>query len=99
MGGLAWVSVADEGPGIDPRDHEHVFHRGWSANDASIGGEARSGLGLAITRQVVEAHGGMVTLRSTLGEGAEFVLWIPATSSADPKAVTGDGVHHLASPA
>jgi signal transduction histidine kinase len=95
MDGLAWVAVEDEGPGIDPRDHEHVFRRGWSGSGASIGGEGRSGLGLAITRQVAESHGGMVTLRSTLGEGAEFVLWLPAAPGADPGAVSGDGIHHL----
>ena len=97
--GLAWVAVGDEGPGLDPRDHEHVFRRGWSGNGGSIGGEGRSGLGLAITRQVAEAHGGMVTLRSTLGEGAEFVLWIPATPSADVRSVSHDGIHHQSSPA
>lgn len=93
-GGFAWVAVADEGPGIDPRDHAHVFRRGWSGDGGSLGGEGRSGLGLAIARQVAESHGGVLTVRSELGAGAEFVLWLPLRSGADAAAVSDDGVHH-----
>lgn len=92
--GFAWVAVQDEGPGVDPREHQHVFRRGWTKGDSSIGGEDRSGLGLAIARQVAEAHGGLVTLRSERGVGAEFVLWIPVRDDADRDAIAADGVHH-----
>jgi signal transduction histidine kinase len=85
--------VEDQGPGIDPRDHEQVFRRFWSADGSSIGGEDRSGLGLAIVRQVAESHGGLVTLRSELGTGAEFVIWLPASPTANRDTVTADGVH------
>ncbi len=92
--GFAWVAVIDDGPGIDPREHDHVFRRGWSKDQSSLGGEDRSGIGLAIARQVAEAHGGCVTLRSTLGAGAEFVLWIPMSAEADRSRITPDGTHH-----
>jgi len=94
LAGFAWIAVADAGPGIDPRDHEHVFRRGWTAAASSLGGEQRSGFGLAIARQVAEAHGGAVTVDSTRGAGAEFVLWFPRTADSDLAAVTADGIHH-----
>jgi signal transduction histidine kinase len=75
-GGWRWVAVVDKGPGIDPDQQRHVFERAWSADGAS------SGLGLAIVRQIVEAHGGVVRLHSDLGRGSGFVLWLPARGSA-----------------
>jgi signal transduction histidine kinase len=93
-----WVGVEDQGPGIDPRDHEQAFRRFWSDDGTSLGGEERSGLGLAIVRQVAESHGGLVTLRSTLGTGAEFTIWFPASPAADRAQVTDDGIHPVSSP-
>lgn len=92
--GMAWIAVADDGPGIDPRDHEHIFRRGWSSNAASLGGETRSGLGLAIARQVAESHGGILTVRSELGAGAELALWLPTDAGAERAAISDDGIHH-----
>lgn len=91
--GFAWVGVEDGGPGIDPRDHEHVFRRFYSKQGGSIGGEDRSGLGLAISRQVAEMHGGLITVDSDLGAGATFVIWLPMIANADKAAITEDGVH------
>jgi signal transduction histidine kinase len=92
-GAWAWIGVEDQGPGLDPRDHEQVFRRFWSGDSSSIGGEDRSGLGLAIVRQVAESHGGTATVRSSLGLGAEFVIWLPTTAGAERSEVTRDGVH------
>jgi signal transduction histidine kinase len=94
-GTWAWVGVEDQGPGLDPRDHEQVFRRFWTGDSSSIGGEDRSGLGLAIVRQVAESHGGLVTLRSSLGLGAEFVIWLPDVPGVDRSAITADGIHPL----
>jgi signal transduction histidine kinase len=91
--GFAWVGVVDGGPGIDPRDHEHVFRRFYSRHSESIAGESRSGLGLAIARQVAESHGGTITVESELGAGATFVLWLPLRADASVEDVSGDGVH------
>jgi signal transduction histidine kinase len=77
-----WISVRDEGPGIDPVHHDRVFRRFWRGNGAWDRGEKRSGLGLTIVRQIAEAHGGRVDLVSEPGEGSTFVLWIPATERA-----------------
>jgi two-component system sensor histidine kinase MprB len=70
------LSVADDGPGVDPSDVPYVFDRFWRSPRArALPG---SGLGLAIVRQVAEESGGSVTVRRS-GElgGAEFVLAIP----------------------
>lgn len=96
--GFGWVGIDDQGPGLEPGQHDHAFRRFWSHDGASLGGEEHSGLGLAITRQIAEQHGGMVTLRSELGAGAEFVIWIPVSSGADVKEISNDGVHPLWSP-
>ncbi len=99
MAGWAWMAVDDDGPGIDPRDHEHIFRRFWSEDASSLRGEGRSGLGLAIARQVAEAHGGAVTVASELGAGAEFTLWLPLGSEAtSDEVVADDGIHPLVSP-
>jgi len=74
----AWISVADEGPGIAPEDRERVFQRFWRGDPGSARQEGRSGLGLTIVRQIAAAHGGRVTLDSEVGVGSVFVLWLPA---------------------
>ncbi len=96
--GFAWAGVEDQGPGIDPRDHESVFQRYWTADDTSIRKEGRSGLGLAIARQIAHAHRGALTVRSVRGAGAAFVLWLPLDAAAELSAITDDGVHHLHDP-
>jgi signal transduction histidine kinase len=73
-----WISVQDEGPGIDPADQLLIFQRFWRGNGPGARGETRSGLGLTIVRQIAEAHGGRVEVSSAAGEGSTFVLWIPA---------------------
>lgn len=96
--GFAWVGLADQGPGIDPGDHEAVFSRGWSADPTSLGDETRNGLGLAIARQIAKAHGGELTLRSVRGAGASFVIWLPIAAGADHTAITEDGIHPVYDP-
>ncbi|MDE0927915.1 MAG: HAMP domain-containing sensor histidine kinase [Acidimicrobiales bacterium] len=72
-----WISVADDGPGLSAQDLTRVFQRFWKGDRASSREDGRSGLGLAIVRQIAEGHGGQVTVRSEVGEGATFTLWFP----------------------
>ena len=72
-----WISVRDEGPGIDPDDVDHVFQRFWRGDLPSAREHGRSGLGLAIVRQIAEGHGGQATVRSTVGVGSTFTIWLP----------------------
>jgi signal transduction histidine kinase len=96
--GWAWVGVSDEGPGIDERDHRFVFQRNWGKDDSDLAREPRSGIGLSIVRQVAEAGGGTVTLSSSPGAGASFVIWLPITAGASPTSITSDGVHPVNDP-
>ena len=74
---MVWASVVDDGPGL-PIDHlDRVFQRFWRGDRASAREAGRSGLGLAIVRQIAEGHGGRATVRSTVGDGATFTLWLP----------------------
>lgn len=87
-GPWVWLAVDDQGPGIAPEDHEAVFQRFWRGRTATdAGGERRSGLGLPIVRQILEAHGGEVKLVSAPGVGSTFALWLPAVASPPTEAV------------
>ena len=70
--GLARVSVSDTGPGIPPERQERIFERFVQEPD---GGAA--GLGLAIVRDFVQAHGGRILLDSAIGRGTRFTLELP----------------------
>jgi signal transduction histidine kinase len=75
----AFVSVADEGPGIADEDQDRVFERFWRApgQPDETNGERRSGLGLTIVREIADRHGGAIALASERGKGSTFVLWLP----------------------
>jgi two-component system sensor histidine kinase BaeS len=79
MEGRLWlkISIEDNGPGIAEEDISHIFdhfYRGDKSRDRKSGG---SGLGLAIVKQLVEIHGGQVTVASKLGEGSVFQVLLP----------------------
>src|SRR5436190_329430 len=74
----AFVSVADEGPGIPVEHQEQIFERFWRApGQKEVDGERRSGLGLTIVQEIAERHGGTVALASQPGRGSTFVLGLP----------------------
>lgn len=66
--------VQDNGPGIPPEQIPRVYERFFKGSSSRGGG---TGLGLAIVKHIVEAHGGSVYVRSRLGEGATFGLYLP----------------------
>jgi two-component system phosphate regulon sensor histidine kinase PhoR len=68
--------VADQGPGIDPDAVPRVFDRFYQVTGVRTG----VGLGLAITREIVLAHGGTIEVNSAPGSGAEFVVGLPPFS-------------------
>jgi signal transduction histidine kinase len=77
------VQVADTGTGISPDDLPLIFERFWRGDKSRSRRTGGSGLGLPITRQLVEAHGGHLTAASTPGHGSVFTIWLPARQTAD----------------
>ena len=76
--GSGWRSTTRAPASIRPTS-DAVFQRFWRSRPSGEDGvERRSGLGLAIVRQVVEAHGGEVKLVSAPGVGSTFALWLPS---------------------
>ena len=73
----ALIRVSDNGPGIAPEDLPRVFDRFHRVSGAGFRGEAALGLGLPLTRQFIEAHGGTVELESAMGKGTTVSLTIP----------------------
>jgi signal transduction histidine kinase len=73
----AVIRVIDNGSGIDSEDLPRVFNRFDRVTESGIRGEAALGLGLPLTQQFIEAHGGTVELESRKGEGTTVTLSIP----------------------
>jgi signal transduction histidine kinase len=71
------VRVEDNGPGIEPDRLETIFRPYWSSR---AGG---TGLGLPVTRRIVEAHHGEISVQSTHGEGTRFDIVLPNTPPSD----------------
>ena len=72
--GAVQISVRDAGAGLPEEDLPHVFDRFWQANRASRAG---AGLGLAICKGIVEAHGGRIWAVSTVGQGTTIHFTLP----------------------
>ncbi len=74
--GSVVFDVEDTGEGIDPEELPHIFERFYKSPRTS-GDRTGFGLGLAITKNIVELHGGSVEATSTLGEGSRFSIRLP----------------------
>ena len=72
------VSFRDNGPGIPFQDQEHLFERFYRVGGDRARQTGGSGLGLSIVKNVVQAHGGRVSLQSKPGEGSTFTIHLPA---------------------
>jgi signal transduction histidine kinase len=77
------VSVADTGVGIPPEDLARLFDKFEQARSRATRGEKGTGLGLYITRQLVELHGGEITVQSEVGKGSTFSFTIPIAVISD----------------
>jgi signal transduction histidine kinase len=77
------VSVTDTGAGIPAEAQTHIFDRFYQADSSRRGGAKHgAGLGLAIAREIVLAHGGKINVRSRLGEGTSFDVFLPLTGKS-----------------
>ena len=71
------ITVADTGTGIPSEDLPYIFDRFWRGDKSRARTEGSSGLGLAITKQLVLAHGGTITAESVVGKGTIFTIELP----------------------
>ena len=76
------IDVHNEGAPIPPADLARLFEPFERGTDASASGRS-IGLGLYISRQIVDAHSGRIDVRSVEGEGTRFTVWLPRSASAD----------------
>jgi signal transduction histidine kinase len=74
------VDVTDQGPGLTEEDRQTLFEYFATLSAKPTGGENSTGLGMAITRRAVEAHGGEIGVDSDPGRGSRFWFTIPATT-------------------
>jgi signal transduction histidine kinase len=72
------VAITDSGRGVSPEDVTRIFEPFRQASDTVPDGPKGTGLGLPISRQIVEAHGGVLEVDSTPGTGSTFWFRIPA---------------------
>ncbi|MBS3808682.1 MAG: PAS domain-containing sensor histidine kinase, partial [Desulfobacterales bacterium] len=68
-----FIRVADTGPGITEEDTRRIFDPYFTTKSTG------TGLGLAIVHKIVEDHGGEITVKSTTGQGTEFVIYLSAS--------------------
>ncbi len=77
-GGSVVVHVEDEGPGIPEQERPRIFERFYQLDKARAGSRTRgAGLGLAITHEIVQAHGGNIAVTTRNGPGSRFSVRFP----------------------
>lgn len=73
-----WLSVTDQGIGIDEKDIKNIFRKFYRTRKAETSGEVGTGIGLSIVEQIVVRHGGRIDVTSTPGKGSCFTLVLPS---------------------
>jgi signal transduction histidine kinase len=79
VNGEVRVAVSDSGPGIASEDRERIFEE-FQQTEAGVEQREGTGLGLALSKRLVELHGGRIWVDSELGRGSTFVFTLPARS-------------------
>lgn len=77
MSGFIRLHVQDNGPGIAPENLNRIFKKGFTTK-----GNRGNGLGLNLCKNIIEAHGGRISVSSPPGEGAHFILELPVKTEA-----------------
>jgi PAS domain S-box-containing protein len=81
------LAVRDHGPGVPQDEHPRVFEKFYRGRNAN--GMPGSGLGLYMARSIVEVHGGVLSLVTPAGGGAEFRIWLPVAGAAKQRVPQG----------
>jgi signal transduction histidine kinase len=77
------LSVSDSGIGIPPEDLDRIFDAFHRASNVERHGHPGTGLGLVISKAIVERHGGLMDVTSELGRGTTVTVWLPQRRAAD----------------
>lgn len=77
------IEVKDEGIGIAPKDQQRIFGKFIQLENSYTKKESSTGLGLTITKEIIEMHKGEIYVRSSIGKGATFVVNIPMITRED----------------
>lgn len=86
---VAQVHIRDFGPGIDTNRQERIFDKFNTYYDLRVGRSGSTGTGLAIAREIVQAHGGKIWVSSAPGKGAEFAFRLPVKARHSVALVEG----------
>ncbi|HJU90054.1 MAG TPA: ATP-binding protein [Gemmatimonadaceae bacterium] len=78
--GTVQVAVRDSGAGIPPEQLPRIFEKFYQADNQGSATQGGTGLGLAIAKQIVVAHGGAISVDSTVGVGTTFTIALPVTA-------------------
>jgi len=88
---VLWVE--DQGEGIPPEEHEKIFERFYRCGSELRRRTEGVGIGLSLVKHIVEGHGGQVSVRSAVGQGSRFTIFLPALMNrpdpAEPDGQTG----------
>jgi two-component system, OmpR family, sensor kinase len=82
--GYVDITVADDGPGVDPATLPLLFHRFYRADPARSRAQGGSGLGLSIVAAIASAHGGSVTAESAIPHGLRVTVRLPVAPDREP---------------
>lgn len=83
-GDFVWLRVADTGEGIAPEHLPYVFERFYRADASRTRSTGGTGIGLAIVKQLIQAHGGDVQVESKIGVGSSFTFSLPIVQPEQP---------------
>ena len=72
------ISIEDTGTGIKEENLQHIFDRFYKEDEARTRGKHGTGLGLYIVKNIIEKHGGSISVESEYGEGTKFIIKLPA---------------------
>ena len=74
------IVISDKGIGISPDDLPHIFESFFKSSDSNLSNVMGRGLGLAISKEIIDSHGGSITVKSRQGKGSTFTITLPVQS-------------------
>jgi signal transduction histidine kinase len=80
------IKISDQGSGISERDLPRIFEQFYTADPSRKG--SSTGLGLAIAKRIIEAHGGNITANSTFGHGTTLTIGLPLQKSGHEESIS-----------